>query len=122
MMGRIERSSWYAHVLVDEAQDLSPMQWRMLARRGRSASWTVVGDAAQASWGDLAEAGRAPVVRAVFAADPLPFAGWHLNAGFVALAVNAVVFVAVSLLTKSGKARVECGEGGLEVLDKKTEA
>ena len=43
----------YAHVLVDEAQDLSPMQWRMLARRGRSASWTVVGDAAQASWGCL---------------------------------------------------------------------
>ncbi len=59
MLGRIERSSWYAHVLVDEAQDLSPMQWRMLARRGRSASWTVVGDAAQASWADLAEAGRA---------------------------------------------------------------
>ena len=25
----------YAHVLVDEAQDLSPMQWRMLGRRGR---------------------------------------------------------------------------------------
>ena len=35
------------------------MQWRMLARRGRAASWTVVGDAAQASWSDLAEAGRA---------------------------------------------------------------
>ena len=58
MMGRIDRPSGYAHVLVDEAQDLSPMQWRMLARRGRAASWTVVGDAAQASWGDLAEAGR----------------------------------------------------------------
>ena len=29
------------------------------ARRGRAASWTVVGDAAQASWSDLAEAGRA---------------------------------------------------------------
>jgi DNA helicase IV len=43
-------------VLVDEAQDLSPMQWRMLARRGRSASWTVVGDDAQASWPDLAQA------------------------------------------------------------------
>ncbi|KGN36191.1 HelD family protein [Knoellia subterranea] len=54
--GRIERSSSSAHVLVDEAQDLSPMQWRMLARRGRNASWTVVGDAAQASWGDLEEA------------------------------------------------------------------
>ena len=59
MMGSIDRPSGYAHVLVDEAQDLSPMQWRMLARRGRAASWTVVGDAAQASWSDLAEAGRA---------------------------------------------------------------
>lgn len=54
--GRIDRPSGSAHVLVDEAQDLSPMQWRMLARRGRNASWTVVGDAAQASWGDLEEA------------------------------------------------------------------
>ena len=25
----------YAHVLVDEAQDITPMQWRMLRRRGR---------------------------------------------------------------------------------------
>lgn len=49
----------YAHVLVDEAQDLSPMQWRMLGRRGAWASWTVVGDAAQSSWPDEAEAARA---------------------------------------------------------------
>jgi len=48
-------SGEYAHVLVDEAQDLSPMQWRMLGRRGRRASWTVVGDAAQSSWSDAAE-------------------------------------------------------------------
>jgi len=40
----------YAHVLVDEAQDLTPMQWRMIGRRGRSATWTIVGDAAQSSW------------------------------------------------------------------------
>jgi DNA helicase IV len=40
----------YAHVLVDEAQDLSPMQWRMIGRRGRAATWTVVGDPAQSSW------------------------------------------------------------------------
>ncbi|MRJ75781.1 AAA family ATPase [Aeromicrobium sp. SMF47] len=40
----------FAHVLVDEAQDLSPMQWRMLGRRGRHASWTIVGDQAQSSW------------------------------------------------------------------------
>ena len=47
--GSIEDDA-YAHVLVDEAQDLSPMQWRMLGRRGRHASWTVVGDPAQSSW------------------------------------------------------------------------
>ncbi|NUQ87458.1 MAG: AAA family ATPase [Glycomyces artemisiae] len=40
----------YAHVIVDEAQDLSPMQWRMLSRRGRAAGWTIVGDEAQSSW------------------------------------------------------------------------
>ena len=55
LQGRIGRSEDYAHVLVDEAQDLSPMQWRMLGRRGRYASWTVVGDAAQSSWPDAAE-------------------------------------------------------------------
>ncbi|MET8040301.1 AAA family ATPase [Micromonospora sp. NPDC005215] len=40
----------YAHVVVDEAQDVSPMQWRMVGRRGRLASWTVVGDPAQTAW------------------------------------------------------------------------
>ncbi|WBB79789.1 AAA family ATPase [Micromonospora sp. WMMD882] len=50
----------YAHVVVDEAQDVSPMQWRMLGRRGRLASWTVVGDPAQTAWtGDPAELTRA---------------------------------------------------------------
>ncbi|NGO72256.1 HelD family protein [Streptomyces boncukensis] len=42
----------YAHVIVDEAQDLTPMQWRMVGRRGRQATWTVVGDPAQSSWSD----------------------------------------------------------------------
>jgi DNA helicase IV len=40
----------YAHVIVDEAQDLTPMQWRMVGRRGRRATWTIVGDPAQSSW------------------------------------------------------------------------
>ena len=35
------------------------MQWRMLGRRGRWSSWTVVGDAAQASWPDAVEAREA---------------------------------------------------------------
>ena len=50
--------STYAHVLVDEAQDVTPMQWRMLRRRGPQASWTIVGDLAQSSWPDPAETGR----------------------------------------------------------------
>ncbi|MET8232991.1 AAA family ATPase [Micromonospora sp. NPDC005298] len=50
----------YAHVVVDEAQDVSPMQWRMIGRRGRLASWTVVGDPAQTAWtGDPDELTRA---------------------------------------------------------------
>ncbi|HET6531571.1 MAG TPA: AAA family ATPase [Actinoplanes sp.] len=50
----------YAHVVVDEAQDVSPMQWRMIGRRGQYASWTIVGDPAQTAWaGDPAELDRA---------------------------------------------------------------
>ncbi len=49
----------FAHVLVDEAQDLTPMQWRMVGRRGRAASWTIVGDPAQSSWPVPLEAARA---------------------------------------------------------------
>ncbi|WP_329317516.1 HelD family protein [Streptomyces sp. NBC_01262] len=49
----------YAHVIVDEAQDLTPMQWRMVGRRGRTATWTIVGDPAQSSWTDPDEAALA---------------------------------------------------------------
>jgi len=42
----------FAHILVDESQDVTPMQWRMLRRRGPQASWTIVGDPAQSSFPD----------------------------------------------------------------------
>lgn len=45
----------YAHVVVDEAQDVAPLQWRMLARRARGATWTVVGDWVQSAWPDVDE-------------------------------------------------------------------
>ncbi|MEE1937860.1 UvrD-helicase domain-containing protein [Streptomyces sp. TRM 70361] len=54
-----EERTDYAHVIVDEAQDLTPMQWRMVGRRGRQATWTVVGDPAQSSWSDPEEAAAA---------------------------------------------------------------
>ena len=40
----------FAHVLVDEAQDITPMQWLMLRRRGPQSSWTIVGDPAQSAY------------------------------------------------------------------------
>jgi DNA helicase IV len=43
------RTRTYGHILADEAQDLSPMQLRMLARRCPGGSFTLVGDLGQAS-------------------------------------------------------------------------
>jgi DNA helicase IV len=43
------RARRYGHVVVDEAQDLTPMQFRMVARRAPSGSMTVLGDLAQAT-------------------------------------------------------------------------
>ena len=50
----------YGHIVVDEVQDLTPMQLRMVARRSLNGSMTVVGDIAQAtgalapeSWNDV---------------------------------------------------------------------
>lgn len=39
----------YGHICIDEAQDLSPMELRMVARRSLNGSMTVVGDIAQAT-------------------------------------------------------------------------
>lgn len=43
-----DRTWTYGHVVVDEAQDLSPMAWHILLRRCPSRSFTVVGDLDQA--------------------------------------------------------------------------
>ncbi|WP_144018821.1 AAA family ATPase [Demequina sp. NBRC 110056] len=42
-----DRTWTYGHVVVDEAQELSPMAWRMLLRRCPTRSFTIVGDVAQ---------------------------------------------------------------------------
>jgi DNA helicase IV len=44
-----DRTWTFGHIVVDEAQELSPMQWRVLLRRGPMRSFTIVGDIAQAS-------------------------------------------------------------------------
>ncbi|MFG1776737.1 HelD family protein [Micromonospora sp. NPDC049051] len=45
--GLIERPGGFGHVVVDEAQDLSPMQCRVIARRSEHGSITLLGDLAQ---------------------------------------------------------------------------
>ncbi|NAZ82877.1 ATP-binding domain-containing protein [Kineococcus sp. R8] len=44
-----DRTWAYGHVVVDEAQELSPMAWRLVERRCPSRSMTLVGDVAQTS-------------------------------------------------------------------------
>jgi hypothetical protein len=57
-----DRTWGYGHVIVDEAQELSPMAWRLLTRRCPGRSMTIVGDLAQTgapaglnSWGEALE-------------------------------------------------------------------
>ncbi len=64
--GLLERETSFGHVVVDEAQDLSPMQARAIARRSEHGSVTLLGDLAQgtapwaaADWRDtLAHLGK----------------------------------------------------------------
>ncbi len=47
--GRADDARTYGHIVVDEAQDLSPLQLRMLTRRSLNGSMTIVGDIAQST-------------------------------------------------------------------------
>ncbi|MFD5783168.1 HelD family protein [Streptomyces sp. NPDC126933] len=66
LAGLIEHPAGYGHIVIDEAQDLSPMECRAIARRAPFGSLTVLGDLAQGttpwaarSWpGLLAHLGR----------------------------------------------------------------
>ncbi|THA27859.1 ATP-dependent DNA helicase [Streptomyces sp. RKND-216] len=46
-----DRTWAFGHIVVDEAQELSPMAWRLLMRRCPTRSFTLVGDPAQSSTG-----------------------------------------------------------------------
>ncbi|MFJ8197225.1 HelD family protein [Streptomyces sp. NPDC096152] len=55
-----DRGWAFGHIIVDEAQELSPMAWRLLMRRSPTRSMTLVGDPAQTaeaagvgSWADI---------------------------------------------------------------------
>jgi DNA helicase IV len=97
--GLIERPSSFGHVVVDEAQDLSTMQCRAIARRSEHGSITLLGDLAQgtAPWAatdwreSLRHLGKpdAPVV-------PLT-TGFRVPAAVVALANRLLPELAVQV-------------------------
>jgi DNA helicase IV len=92
-----DREWAYGHAVVDEAQELSPMAWRMLARRVPSKSMTVVGDIDQASSPGAAGSWSA-------ALDPIAAGRWRA----VALTVNyrtpaAIVELARRFMAANGR-------------------
>jgi DNA helicase IV len=95
----------YGHIVVDEAQDLTPMQLRLVARRSLNGSMTIVGDMAQAT-GALAPDGWDEVVGALVERRPTRRAprvrelsiGYRTPASVLTLA-NRVLAVAAPNLT-----------------------
>jgi DNA helicase IV len=90
----------YGHIVVDEAQDLSPMQLRMLERRSLNGSMTIVGDIAQAtgqwaheSWDEILE--HLPKKRAARRAELT--IGYRLPAPNMALAARVLRVAAPEL-------------------------
>ncbi|HEX9999872.1 MAG TPA: AAA family ATPase [Actinoplanes sp.] len=97
--GLLEREASFGHVVVDEAQDLSPMQARAIARRSEHGSITLLGDLAQGTspwaasdWrvtlGHLGKPGAAVVPLTV---------GFRVPAAVVALANRLLPALAVDL-------------------------
>ena len=87
-----DRAWAYGHIVVDEAQELSPMAWRALLRRCPSRSFTVVGDLDQrrgsqrpASW----EKALGPAARA-FAAEYALTVSYRTPATLTTLAEGVV--------------------------------
>lgn len=79
-----DRTWTYGHIVVDEAQELSPMAWRMLLRRCPTRSFTIVGDVAQTT----ATAGTRWWPETM---DPLFRDGWNLRELTVSYRIPAAV-------------------------------
>ncbi len=72
-----DRNWTYGHLVVDEAQELSPMAWRVLMRRCPSRSATIVGDLAQRH--SSAAAGDWSAVLSHYVGDRWAYRGLSIN-------------------------------------------
>ncbi|WP_062385243.1 HelD family protein [Demequina iriomotensis] len=93
---RGDRTWTYGHVVVDEAQELSPMAWRMLLRRCPTRSFTIVGDVAQTT----AVAGTRWWPETM---DPLFQAGWELRELTISYRIPAAVADAAQAYAKAAR-------------------
>jgi len=112
--GLLQRPVSYGHVVLDEAQDLSPMQCRAVARRCPLGSVTVLGDLAQGTtpWASsdwLATLGH--LGKAEARIEPLT-RGYRVPAEVIALANRLLPHLAQGL---SPATSVRRAEGGLRV-------
>jgi DNA helicase IV len=90
-----DRTWAFGHVIVDEAQELSELAWRMLMRRCPARSMTIVGDVAQT--GDLAGAASWDQMLGPYLEDRWRLAGLTINyrAPAEIMAVAADVLAAI---------------------------
>ncbi|MFJ9035030.1 HelD family protein [Streptomyces sp. NPDC102406] len=112
--GLLDHPEGFGHIVVDEAQDLSPMQARAVGRRAAFGSLTVLGDLAQGttpwaarSWGELLDHLGKPGATVV----PLT-TGFRVPAAVVALANRVLDHIDVDVpaarsLRRDGQVRVE---------------
>ena len=93
-----DRQWAYAHVVVDEAQELSAMTWRLLMRRCPGRSFTIVGDLAQTgSAGGVSRWGQA--------LDPYVPGRWRLERlGINYRTPSQIMRIAADVLAESGPA------------------
>ena len=91
-----DRSWAYGHVIVDEAQELSAMAWRMVLRRNPARSLTVVGDVAQTgspagarSWKEMLD----PLVRGRWREERLTV-NYRTPAEIMAVAADVLAAIA----------------------------
>jgi len=93
---RGDRTWTYGHVVVDEAQELSPMAWRMLLRRCPTRSFTIVGDVAQ----NTAVAGTRWWPETM---DPLFQASWELRELTISYRIPAAVADAAQAYARTAR-------------------
>ncbi|MFS0701304.1 AAA family ATPase [Cellulomonas sp. 179-A 4D5 NHS] len=105
-----DRTWTYGHVVVDEAQELSAMAWRMLVRRVPTRSMTVVGDVAQTtaragarSWADML--------------DPVLRTSWRLSELTVNYRTPAAVADAAQRMARAARLPVSTLTSAREVPD-----